>query len=95
VKVGSYPVVDFRVTNCNPTETHHSSNVWYEVLTRAGRGDANSGNETSAPVKDRVGEVGVYVGSIRATFGFQNSKSQKFKTNFVKTLMNMKNIKLL
>ena len=40
----------------------------YEVLTRVGRGDANHGDETSAPVKDGVGEVGVYVGSFRATY---------------------------
>ena len=46
----------------------HSMNDWYKVLTRVGRGDANHGNETSAPVKDGVGEVGVYVGSFRATY---------------------------
>jgi hypothetical protein len=34
---------------------------------RAGRGDANCGDETNAPVKDGVGEVGVYAGSFRAT----------------------------
>jgi hypothetical protein len=27
----------------------------------------NCGNETSAPVKDGVGEMGVYAGSFRAT----------------------------
>ena len=37
------------------------------IMTRGGRGDANAGDETSAPVKDGVGEVGVYVGSFRAT----------------------------
>ena len=35
---------------------------------RAGRGDANGGGETSAPVKDRVGETRVCVGSFRATY---------------------------
>ena len=38
------------------------------LIARAGRGDANCGIETSAPVKDGVGEVGVYVGSFRATY---------------------------
>ena len=37
-------------------------------LTRVGRGDTNHGDETSAPVKDGVSEVGVYVGSFRATY---------------------------
>ena len=37
-------------------------------MTRVGRGDANHGDETSAPVEDGVGEVGVYVGSFRATY---------------------------
>jgi hypothetical protein len=37
-------------------------------LTRVGRGDANDGDETSAPVEDGVGEVGVYVGSFWATY---------------------------
>ena len=46
----------------------------YEVLTRVGRGDANDGNETSAPVKDGVGEVGVYVGSFRATYLARHSQ---------------------
>ena len=36
-------------------------------MTRAGRGDANRGDETSAPVKDGVGEAGVHAGSFRAT----------------------------
>jgi hypothetical protein len=37
------------------------------ITTRGGRGDANAGDETSAPIEDGVGEVGVYVGSFRAT----------------------------
>jgi hypothetical protein len=37
-------------------------------ITRTGRGDANCGDETSAPIKDGVGETGVYVGSFRATY---------------------------
>ena len=36
-------------------------------MTGAGRGDANRGDETSAPVKDGVGEAGVHAGSFRAT----------------------------
>ena len=36
-------------------------------MARAGRGDANRGDETNAPVKDGVGETGVYAGSFRAT----------------------------
>jgi hypothetical protein len=34
---------------------------------RVGRGDANDWDETSAPVEDGVGEMGVYAGSFRAT----------------------------
>jgi hypothetical protein len=37
-------------------------------VTRVGHGDVNHGDETSAPVKDGVSEVGVYVGSFRATY---------------------------
>lgn len=36
-------------------------------LARAVAGDGGRGSKTSAPVKDGVGEVGVYVGSFRAT----------------------------
>jgi hypothetical protein len=35
---------------------------------RAGAGDGNRGNGTSAPVKDGVAEVGVYVPSFRARY---------------------------
>ena len=56
---------------------HHNGNIQCKVPTRAGRGDANRGNETSAPVKDGVGEVGVYVGSFRATYSARYSQSHK------------------
>ena len=55
----------------------HNENGEYEVPARAGCGDANRGNETSAPVKDGVGEVGVYVGSFRATYSARYSQPHK------------------
>jgi hypothetical protein len=47
---------------------HHSPNDYLVELVRAGAGDSNRGIRTSAPVKDGVGEAGVYVGSFRATY---------------------------
>ena len=43
-------------------------------LSRAGRGDANRGSETSAPVKDGFGEMGVYVPSFRARYSARHSQ---------------------
>lgn len=42
-----------------------------------GRGDANHGEETSAPVKDGVAEMGVYVGSFRATYLARHSQQRE------------------
>ncbi len=47
------------------------------VLSRAGRGDANRGSETSAPVKDGFGEMGVYVPSFRARYSARHSQQRK------------------
>ena len=44
---------------------------------RAGHGDMNRGNETSALVKDEVGEAGVYVGSFRATYLAHRSQQRE------------------
>ena len=49
-------------------------NVRLVVLSRAGRGDANRGSETSAPVKDGIGEMGVYVPSFRARYSARHSQ---------------------
>ena len=46
-------------------------------LSRAGRGDANRGSETSAPVKDGVAEVGVYVPSFRARYSACHSQTRE------------------
>ncbi len=43
-------------------------------LARAGRGDANRGSETSAPVEDGFGEMGVYVPSFRARYLARHSQ---------------------
>jgi hypothetical protein len=48
---------------------------------RAGRGDANRGIETSAPVEDGVGEMGVYVGSLRATHLARHSQPRERVAN--------------
>ena len=45
--------------------------------TRVGHGDVNHGEETSAPVKDGVGEMGVYVGSFRATYLARHSQQRE------------------
>ena len=45
--------------------------------TRVGRGDANHGDETSAPVEDGVSEVGVYVGSFRVTYSARHSQPRE------------------
>lgn len=44
---------------------------------RAGRGDTNRWGETSAPIKDGVGEMGVYAGSFRATRLARHSQQRK------------------
>ena len=44
---------------------------------RAGRGDANRGSETSAPVEDGFGEMGVYVPSFRARYSARHSQQRK------------------
>jgi len=44
---------------------------------RAGRGDANRGSETSAPVEDGFGEMGVYVPSFRAGYSARHSQQRK------------------
>ena len=41
---------------------------------RAGAGDSNRGNRTSAPVKDGVAEMGVYVPSFRARYLARHSQ---------------------
>jgi hypothetical protein len=46
-------------------------------LSRAGRGDANRGSETSAPVKDGIGEMGVYVPSFRARYSARHSQQRE------------------
>ena len=43
-------------------------------LSRAGHGDVNRGSETSAPVKDGIGEMGVYVPSFRARYSARHSQ---------------------
>jgi len=50
-------------------------------MTRVGRGDANHGIETSAPVEDGVGEMGVYVGSFRATYLARHSQQRERVAN--------------
>jgi hypothetical protein len=52
----------------------YKRNVWKSGLSRAGRGDANRGSETSAPVKDGIGEMGVYVPSFRARYSARHSQ---------------------
>ena len=47
------------------------------VLSRAGRGDANRGSETSAPVKDGFGEMGVCVPSFRARYLARHSQTRE------------------
>ena len=49
-------------------QSSHNCNGFVVLITRAGRGDANCGVETSAPVEDGFGEIGVYVGSFWATY---------------------------
>ena len=44
---------------------------------RAGAGDSNSVDETSAPVKDGVGEMGVYVPSFRARYSARHSQQRE------------------
>ena len=46
-------------------------------MSRAGRGDANRGKGASAPVKDGVGEAGVYEPSFRARFLARRSQTHE------------------
>ena len=46
-------------------------------MTRVGRGDANHGNETSAPIEDGFSEAGVYVPSFRARYSARRSQQRK------------------
>ncbi len=55
----------------------YKRNGWIVVLSRAGRGDANRGSETSAPVEDGFGEMGVYVPSFRARYSARHSQQRK------------------
>ena len=45
-----------------------------KLMIWAGAGDSNGWKETSAPVKDGVGEVGVYVPSFRARYSARHSQ---------------------
>ena len=47
------------------------------VAKRAGAGDSNRGTETSAPVEDGVGEMGVYVPSFRARYSARHSQQRE------------------
>ena len=63
------------------TFLRHDVNGLRVFMTRVGRGDANHGIETSAPVEDGVGEMGVYVGSFRATYSARHSQQRERVAN--------------
>ena len=78
MKTGSQQDKGIRVIE---TFIRHDVNELRVFITRVGRGDANHGIETSAPVEDGVGEMGVYVGSFRATYLARHSQQRERVAN--------------
>ena len=78
MKTGSQQDKGIRVIE---TFIRHDVNELRVFITRVGHGDVNHGIETSAPVEDGVGEMGVYVGSFRATYLARHSQQRERVAN--------------